>query len=98
MAWQTWLGCRPILGVLVRKSYIKEKPVTEWHIIRHARAGMYLRDPYGVKPNAGDPRSDWGTMKQAWRFRNEDTALHVIDVYGWQGIVTTVSALPQHHH
>lgn len=92
MTFRTWLGCRPILGILVPKRYLPIGPREHWFLIRHDRANMFLRDPYGIKENAGDPRSDWGTQKQAWRFPRPDLAQHVIDVYGWPGNITKVSA------
>lgn len=93
MRLSTWIGCRPILGLLVRKHYLPpEQPRDHWYVIKHVSVNLYLRDPYSIRPNAGDPRSDWGLITQAWRYGTERKAQESIDYEGWTGQIIRVES------
>lgn len=87
----TWLGCQPVIGLLVPLPKAKKLKRKEHYIIKHDLVKLYLRDPYRVRPKAGDPRSDWGQLAQAWRFGSEDGAIHAMRLQGWDGTVERVS-------
>lgn len=67
----------PITGRFVKSEPIPIPTVYAW-VVRHRRLGLYWRDPYQYRANAGDPRSDWGRYEQAWRFTSSDIAGRLI--------------------
>lgn len=96
MRFSTWIGCRPVLGLLVRKRYLPEpRPVEHFYVIEHQLGHVYLRDPYHLKPNAGDPRSDWGKAHQAWRFRTSELAERALTEQDWVGVVHRIAVSPE---
>lgn len=94
MRFGTWIRCRPIIGMFIPSGTYKLEPKDHYYIVRHPLGHAYLRDPYRIRANAGDPRSDWADATKAWRFSTESTALHAIQWQGWDGTVIRVAASP----
>jgi hypothetical protein len=88
------LAQRMFIGPIIRRLFpapeIPDYRPTNVYIIEHPRLTMFHRDPFQIRPNAGDPRSDWGTANRAWRFRTEDQARYAMESAGVDGTIRMV--------
>jgi hypothetical protein len=63
-------------------------------VVRHSHLALWWRDPYRMRVNAGDPRSDWHKeLRRAHRFLSYDQAEHRLTEAGEKGIITPVAPL-----
>jgi len=83
-----WVICRPILGIFAKSRPIVLRP-PNYYVVRHTRFCRYWRDPYHLKADSGNPLSDWGKLRQAWRFGTEELATGVLSEMGENGIIET---------
>lgn len=51
-------------------------------IVRDRVTGRYWRDPYLIRPTAGDPRSDWSRRRHAHVFTSSDVAAYLVATSG----------------
>lgn len=51
-------------------------------IVRDRTTGRYWRDPYLIRPTAGDPRSDWSRRRHAHVFTSSDVAAYLVATSG----------------
>lgn len=51
-------------------------------VVRDRVTGRYWRDPYLIRPTAGDPRSDWSRRRHAHVFTSSDVAAYLVATSG----------------
>lgn len=51
-------------------------------IVRDRVTGRYWRDPFQIRPTAGDPRSDWSRRRHAHVFTSSDVAAYLVATSG----------------
>ena len=83
-----WAICRPILGMFVKGRPIVLRP-PNYHVVRHTRFAIYWRDPYGLRENYTGHLSEWGKLRQAWKFGSEELAMGVLAEMNETGIIET---------
>jgi len=86
MSIRLWAANRPVLALIVRGRPIL-LPVRTLYIVRHPRFALWWRDPWQLRTNAGDPRSDWGPRERAYRFGSTDAANHALATNDVAGII-----------
>lgn len=82
---RSWAICRPILGIFVKGRPIVLRP-PNYHVVRHTRFAIYWRDPYGLRSTTGH-LSEWGKLRQAWKFGSEELARGVLAEMNENGII-----------
>ena len=85
---RSWAICRPILGMFVKGRPIVLRP-PNYYVVRHSRFAIYWRDPYGLRENYTGHLSEWGKLRQAWRFGSEELARGVLHEMSETGIIET---------
>lgn len=92
------LAQRMFIGPIVQRLFpapvIPDYRPTTMFVIKNPRLTLYHRDPFQARPNAGDPRSDWGTIQRAWRFRTADSAQYAMDSTGIEGEIIEIPFRP----
>ena len=83
---RSWAICRPILGMFVKGRPILLRP-KNYFVVRHPRFARYWRDPYCLKETSGNPLSEWGKFRQAWKFGSEELAKGVLSEMGETGVI-----------
>lgn len=83
---RSWAICRPILGMFVKGRPILLRP-PNYFVVRHPRFARYWRDPYCLKETSGNPLSDWGKFRQAWKFGSQEIAERVLVEMGETGVI-----------
>lgn len=63
-------------------------------IVRDRVTGRYWRDPYLIRPTAGDPRSDWSRRRHAHVFTSSDVAAYLVATSGLADRVDLVTIEP----
>jgi len=79
----------PITGRFIESELIPIATVRAW-LVRHPTLGLYWRDPYALRSKAGDPRSDWGTQAQAWRFHTAEQAEYLMAEHAVRGTLISI--------
>lgn len=82
----SWAICRPILGMFVKGRPIVLRP-PNYFVVRHPQFARYWRDPYCLKETSGNPLSDWGKFRQAWKFGSQEIAERVLVEMGETGVI-----------
>lgn len=77
---------RPILSYLVRDRPIHLRP-RNYYVVRHTRFAIYWRDPYRLRSDHTGHLSEWGKLRQAWRFGSAELATGVLAEMNETGII-----------
>ena len=85
---RSWAICRPILGIFVKGRPIVLRP-QNYHVVRHSRFAIYWRDPYRLRSDRIGHLSEWGKLRQAWRFGSAELATGVLAEMNETGIIET---------
>ena len=86
---RTHLACRPIIGAFIRDRFIDIRPANVY-VIKNDRLSLFLRDPYRLREQSGDPRLEWGRLEQAFPFQTSDQAEYMCESADWQGTIVEV--------
>lgn len=86
---RTHLACRPIIGAFIRDRFIDIRPASVY-VIKNDRLTLFLRDPYRLREQTGDPRKDWGSLDQAFPFQSVRQAEYMCESADWQGTIVEV--------
>ena len=81
-----WALDRPVLSLFVKDRPILLRP-PNYFVVRHPRFCRYWRDPYCLKETSGNPLSDWGKFRQAWKFGSQEIAERVLVEMGETGVI-----------
>ena len=84
-----WSRGRPVVSLFIKDRFTGFPP-KYFYVVRNHRISRYWRDPYGLRSNAGDPRSDWGERDQAWKFGTEESANQIMGEFGVTGSVEKI--------
>jgi hypothetical protein len=60
-----------------------------YYVVKHTRFCLYWRDPYNIKENSARHLSEWGKLRQAWRFPTEEKAKGVLAEMNESGVIET---------
>lgn len=86
---RTHLACRPIIGAFIRDRFIDIRPASVY-VIKNDRLSLFLRDPYRLREQSGDPRLEWGRLEQAFPFQTAGQAEYMCESADWQGTIVEV--------